>query len=446
VPKTVSSFLIVVVPSLLWLGACQESDLQESSFDQIQAKILTPSCAIASCHASESDPFFNQHKLILTAGKSYAQLVGRAPFNDMALSDKMMLVKPGDSENSFLFHKLQRAASHHDGMDYGNPMPLGLDKISAGQLEYIRQWIEAGAPRKGITGEAALLEDKTEQPEYFETLQPPSSGYQVRLEPFQIAPDFEREFFVYKPVGNSTDVYVNRIEIKMRENSHHLVIYDFKEGTPAALLPKSDGIRDLRRPDGSYIIENAGAIGYHLFINGSQTPYQDFRLPEGVAMRIPAGMKFDFNPHYVNKGSEIIYGEVFVNFHTVPFSPNLKLAKSLNWANQNIDLPPGQRTTLTKTFTTQKKITIFSLTSHTHQLGEKFQILIAGGSRNGELVYENTDWHHPENKFFDPPIVLNPGEGLTSVITYNNTTSKSVSFGLLSTNEMGIIFGAYYEE
>ena len=44
----------------------------------------------------------------------------------------------------------------------------------------------------------------------------------------------------------------------------------------------------------------------------------------------------------------------------------------------------------------------------------------------------------------DPPIVLQAGEGLTSVITYNNTTTHAISFGLTSEDEMGIIFGYYY--
>ena len=439
------NLLIFLLPLML-LVACSEPESDNSAFAEIQSRILTPSCAIKSCHSSSSDPFFNQHKLILTAGQSFNQLVDRAAFNQMAATEGMKLVTPGDPEKSFLFHKLQRASSHHNGMAYGNPMPLGLDKISVGQLEFIRQWIEAGAPQKGATGDVALLEDMTPQPDYFEPLSPPASGYQVRIEPFQVPANYEREFFTYRSVGNNVDVYVNRIEIKMRENSHHLVIYDYKNGTPATLIPKSDALRDIRNADGSYNIENLGVLGYHVFINGAQTSYHEFRLPAGVVMKISAGMKYDFNPHYVNKGSSVLYGEAQINFHTVAFTPSMKLAQSINWANQNIDLPPGQRTTLTKTFTAQKKMYVFSLTSHTHQLGEKFRIQIFGGQRNGEIVYENNDWHHPEIQYYDPPIVLNPGEGLTSVVTYNNTTTKSVSFGLLSTNEMGIIFGAYYED
>jgi hypothetical protein len=39
---------------------------------------------------------------------------------------------------------------------------------------------------------------------------------------------------------------------------------------------------------------------------------------------------------------------------------------------------------------------------------------------------------------------LGPGEGLKSIVTYNNNTGTTVRFGLQSTDEMGIIFGYAY--
>jgi hypothetical protein len=71
-------------------------------------------------------------------------------------------------------------------------------------------------------------------------------------------------------------------------------------------------------------------------------------------------------------------------------------------------------------------------------------IKIFGGPRNGEIIYTNTDWEHPLVKSFPTPIVLQPGEGLTSEVTYYNTSSVAVGFGLTSQDEMNIIFGYYY--
>ena len=42
------------------------------------------------------------------------------------------------------------------------------------------------------------------------------------------------------------------------------------------------------------------------------------------------------------------------------------------------------------------------------------------------------------------PIVLQKGQGLRSIVTYVNTTTSNISFGLMSDQEMDIIFGYYY--
>jgi hypothetical protein len=116
----------------------------------------------------------------------------------------------------------------------------------------------------------------------------------------------------------------------------------------------------------------------------------------------------------------------------------------LDLNNTNFTLPPNQRKTITKNFTFSEKTNILLLTSHSHKLGEKFVIRIFGGARNGEIIYENLDWEHPLSKLYSNPIILNPGEGLTSEVTYNNTTNRNISFGFTSEDEMNIIFGYYY--
>jgi hypothetical protein len=46
----------------------------------------------------------------------------------------------------------------------------------------------------------------------------------------------------------------------------------------------------------------------------------------------------------------------------------------------------------------------------------------------------------------DPPVTLEFAEGLTLETTYDNWEDHPLTFGLRSTEEMMILFGAYYEE
>lgn len=441
----VIGIFILLITFFIFLISCQNDELTESSYDLVQSRILDTSCAISGCHSSASDLTFLQHGLVLEASVSYANLVDVEPANLDAKNDKLFRVKAFAPDFSLLFHKLSTTSGVNK---YGIPMPLGLTPLKEGQLEFIRQWIEAGAPRKGRVADPALLDDETPQPDLFVPLAPPppGTGFQVGLSKFEVAPNFERELFVYRKLGNTEEVFVNRFEIKMRPNSHHFILYDFNDQIPPNFKPGLDFVRDIRRPDGTLNTGLMIPMAFHVFVVGSQAPYFDYQFPEGVAIKIPADYALDFNSHYVNKQGVPIEGEVYINLHTVPVSNVAKTAIALNLGNTNLNLPPNQKTTATKTFIFNERRSIYNLTSHTHQLAEMFVIKIKGGARDGEVVYTNTDWNHPPQINFDPPIVLNAGEGLISEITYNNTKSQTVKFGLTSEDEMGIIFGYYVIE
>ncbi len=419
-----------------------------SSFDLMQDKFLTPTCATSGCHLSAQDPSFGQHGLILVKGFSYANLVGVNPKNSVAISNKLQRVKKSSSAESLLFHKMNWDISHHGTVNYGAPMPLGGKPVSKGQLDFVQKWIEAGAPEKGEVVDAKLLDDTTPsyvEPSNFIALDPPSkegkAGIQLKVERFIVAPDFERELFIRRPLNNSEPVYVNRIKLKSRANSHHLVVYDFRS---KAVLPSLDVIRDLRNPDNSINFVTALQMSNHIFLGGGTDPNSDYTFPEGTALMLPANSSLDLNPHYFNRTKEILYGENYINLYTVPAAQVKRVVSMIDFNNTVLNLPAGQTTVVSKNFTFDSDVAIVSLTSHMHERGKLFQIKIKGGARDGELIYEETDWEHPKVINYPTVIMLKKGEGLTSIVTYVNNTNRLINFGLTSQDEMDIIFGYYY--
>jgi hypothetical protein len=203
-------------------------------------------------------------------------------------------------------------------------------------------------------------------------------------------------------------------------------------------------MRDLRFTNGTLNFTTLSEMQNHIFFGGGTDVNTDVTLPDGVALQFAPNTPLDLNAHYFNRSSYVLKGENYVNFYTIPASSVKYIANTLDLNNTDIALAPNERKTFIKTFKFNTITRVVMLTSHFHKLGEKFVIKIAGGSRNGEIVYTNTDWEHPAVISFKNPIVLNPGEGLTSEVTYNNTSSKSISFGLTSEDEMNIIFGYYY--
>ena len=152
-----SALLAALYFSLLALVACQPTAEEAvpapvSSFDRMQDKILTTQCAFAGCHASAKDG------LVLTKNGAYEQLVNVTPQNANAVKEGLKRVKPFDADKSLLYHKIHDNADGHHLSDYGEQMPLGGKPLKAGEIEFIRRWIAAGAPRTGDLVDQKLLD------------------------------------------------------------------------------------------------------------------------------------------------------------------------------------------------------------------------------------------------------------------------------------------------
>lgn len=448
-------YILIVSFSLLILGlanSCKDKTTVEAqpqaTWDVIQEKILNTNCI--SCHVAGSSQA-TQSNLVLTSDVSYASLIDQIPHNSAAASDGYKLIGTTGLESlykSFFWEKVNAPNQEHfyaDHPEYGEIMPPGNIPLTNGQIELIRQWIVAGAPKTGSVASISLLDNETyyTPDSTFVALTPPASGIQLHLGPFNVKTNYERELYSYKLLGNTQDIYVNHIETAMRPGTHHLILYDFEEN---ATLPEKDILRDLRDENGNNISSTFQSLADQIFMFGTQFRSTDYKFPTGVAQKIKAGKGLDLNSHYVNYGSNYIVGEVYVNLHTIDKSLVQYEAQNLFLNRLNISLPANKETTLTSDYTFNDTRSIFMLTAHAHKHMTEFKIYIKGGDRDGELVYYTNDWEHPEIKQFDPPLELKPGEGLRGEATYNNTTNKTLNFGLLSTDEMMIIFGAYYQK
>ena len=101
------------------------------NFSEIQAAVLSPSCATTGCHLGAAAP----QGLRLDDANSYGMLVGVPS----AESPGTLRVAPGDPANSYLIQKLEGTAS------VGAQMPLGAPALEQAAIDVIRQWISAGA-------------------------------------------------------------------------------------------------------------------------------------------------------------------------------------------------------------------------------------------------------------------------------------------------------------
>lgn len=420
------TFLAICLFSSCDKGVQVEAEGPKTTFESIQGTILSQNCSVSGCHNSTS----HSGGLDLESSASYSNLVNAEPTNTFARTAKFVRVRPFKPDSSFLFLKIDGTQA----LDFGNRMPSNSTaELPSNYREFIRQWIQAGAPREGEVADARLIRDPIVSNDTFTPPSQPQQGLQLQVRPFAIDPLSEREIFVYNKSTNADSLYVNRIEVKMRPGSHHFILYSYN-----ATGLREGEIRDLTTTNGEIF-----RAGRQLFI-GSQTPMLDHQLPPNVVLRMNPYQGFDYNSHYVNTGSAVKTGEVYVNLHTVARNDSTKVAVPIFDNYVLLSLPRGQKTTVQYTWTKSFARNVFMLSSHSHKRGESFKIFGVGGINQGRLLYENYDWDHPPLKAFSPPLRFEAGEGYRIEVTYNNNTDRDLHFGITSEDEMCIVVGYYY--
>ena len=432
------------------------------TFQIISEDIFGPSCV--GCHYQGS--FYAQESgLIMENDVLYSEIINTIPTNSSAAEDGLVLISNeggiAATQLSYLWEKINVWDQEHYYSDhpyYGDLMPLGGPFLTNGQLAFIEKWILEGAPEQGVVATPSLLLDNTSyQPPAFVALEAPEQGYQFHLGPFDVEPGGDKEFLYYEDNISNEDIFIKRVQISMRPGSHHFIFYTFNNDIPNFFIPEPQVFRDLYNEDGTTNTSTLISMGYHRFVSGTQWPSMDYEFPDGIALRMPNDYGLDLNGHYFNYTDQTIVGEIYANIHTINQEDVEHVAEILMLNNTDLYLPSNEITTIEKTYSFNQiknihdindnidTIYLFQLFSHAHQLMERFDIQYYD-SDTGEtqLIYTALDYEHPPILTLNNPIELKQGDFLRLETTYNNTNNDPIEFGLLSTDEMMILFGYFY--
>ena len=449
---------IVTIVNIVISGGSETRD----TFEIISDDIFVPYCS--GCHY-EGSFYAEQSGLVMTEDVLYQEIINVIPTNNAAAEDGLVLISDeggiAATQLSYLWEKINIWDQEHyfgDHPNYGDLMPLGGPYLTNGQLAFIEKWILEGAPESGVVANPSLLSDNTAyEPPAFIALQEPEQGMQFHLGPFEVQPGGDREFFYYEPSIANEDIFIKRVEISMRPGSHHFIFYTFNDNTPNSIIPNGQEFRDLYDENGDINIGTVMAMGYHKFVSGTQWPWMDYEFPPGIALRLPNNYGLDLNGHYFNYTNETITGEIYANIHTVEEQELERICEILMLNNTEFNLPANQTTTVERTYSFNQiksanelpnnieSIYLFQLFSHAHQLMNRFDVEFYNGETGEtQLIYTALDYEHPPILTLNEHLQIQEGDYIRLSATYNNTTDSAVNFGLLSTDEMMILFGYLY--
>ncbi|MBM4359279.1 MAG: hypothetical protein FJ096_14350 [Deltaproteobacteria bacterium] len=268
-------------------------------------------------------------------------------------------------------------------------------------------------------------------------LDAPASGFQLRTDGDEIQPGEDIEYceVVALPGGPEDEYYVSGYEIAMTPFSHHLIV--------VAAVPGSDTEKAIS-PGMKKTCYGADAFGGDVYgVTGSQKPTHEETYPDGVGKKFKGGQKLVFDYHYFNSSPKPVKARAAVNFNTVEAAKVTREAHSFGFYNLNLSIPPMSKKSFSGECRFKHDVMVSKLTRHTHQWGKDFSVYHAGGAKDGEHVwttpnYEETDF------IYDEPILVKGGDGFRFTCAFDNTTAKTLKFGLTASDEMCILFGTWF--
>jgi hypothetical protein len=425
------------------------------TFARIQSTIFKKQCAFSGCHTLQSP----QGGLALEGPDVYEALVNAPVSISAAAFAGKKRVVPGAPSTSFLMDKLLGTLAPGEG----DVMPLGRSRLDDGDVEAIRKWILAGAPREGSVG-GRYAGELDVQPR-ISAPAIPTGGFQGHMQAFPLGDLPETEGCAYVRLDNPEPMSVRAWELFMHEGSHHFILRAAR-----CTDPDGDGVTDCdepgfddRFPTGFRPCEE---FGYDFgFVVGAQTPH--FRVDyqteaTGVAFQIARRQPLLFNSHYTNPFKDT-QGEVWVNVEPVDPALVRHPARILfeEVANAFIKVPPGTRNAAgtykacrfaddpicvfagePQPAASETHFALLGITSHMHKRATKFtsDLTINGHrlARGNDMtdpddaskhLYVSTEYTDPVSLNFWPPIIVEKDDVLTYTCTHDNGVKRPVRLG-----------------
>lgn len=432
----------------------------DSTFAAIQATVFEQSgCANSLCHSAEAA----SGGLDLSTAVAYENLV-----DVPALGSTALLVDPRSPSRSYLFQKLSAKTQPGSFDIAGSPMPSGGPAISAGQLEAVRLWIEAGAPKQGSVGDTlGRGEDEIErllgvclpEPEAVNVipLEPPepTKGLQFEMPGHEVLAESERElcFAVYYDFRDQipaeymnedrSQFYVHGGEFREDPFTHHNVL--FYAGVPVEQA-QDESFGQWTCAGGDMAgaqceptdTNSCGDIGQCRSEIQDSIACQGYGPGTGRVSAVDRVSQFsvgggpDVDGFYETVPS---YGIFYWNSHAFNLTTEdaqHNVWRNLNYADDrrfNADritysrhifrgagTAPFSKREVCEEFILDQDDALLSLSSHTHKRGERFTMAMKGSE--DQPFYTSLNYDEPLQLNYSPPLQFNDSDPDSRTIVY----------------------------
>jgi hypothetical protein len=199
---------------------------------------------------------------------------------------------------------------------------------------------------------------------------------------------------------------------------HHWILSGRPGGFLTGWAPGEDGIKRMRPDVGMMMPTGKGSLNLDMhYYNTMGTKAE----PDKSGVEVCVVKQANFRPNHAGVATGL------VSIMSIP--PNTM----------------GYQAKASCTLSGTAPITLLSASPHAHKLAVRmtFTLQKKGGPT---ITMHDMPFMFGEQKSYplDPPIVVNPGDVITTTCTFNNTTNRTVTFGESTNDEMCFNFALYY--
>lgn len=172
------------------------------------------------------------------------------------------------------------------------------------------------------------------------------------------------------------------------------------------------------------------------FVYAAGVGTEGLTLPDGVALKLPAGKVLQLSLHIYNTGSTVLTGTSAMEVLTMDAKDVVYEADSMLTGPLSFSLPAQQVTTIKNDCQLTADQSAYAIFPHMHQLGTHLKTTLNSGGVATVLHDADYTFNEQIQIPFDPIVQLHSGDTVTTECTYKNTTDHAVAFGESSDTEM----------
>jgi hypothetical protein len=225
--------------------------------------------------------------------------------------------------------------------------------------------------------------------------------------------------FIVKVVDRPGDLRVRRVVPQVGAAVHHVGVF-------------TDEQKSEKQPT-----RECKDMGFWGFVYGAGVGTPAMEMPAGTTRVINEGISIILQMHYLNASDKPVKTLSSVDLELAEEGEALQEVGTLIVGTLNLNLPPQKITDVKSTCTKHGKLEhVFAAFPHMHQLGTALAVTAGADGSMPVVTVPKWDFRDQGTALINPPLGIGADLPIQTRCSFNNTTAKTVKFGLNTSDEM----------